>query len=118
MSSYAVEISNEDVNFIKACVLGVVRRAQAAMDQEEAFKTTQAAGLAVTHLNRGEMTTHDVMYINTCVAKTVDLLRVDRGLTESQKRDIRQQADSIRNKLAGVGVERIQTLNDKTILDA
>jgi hypothetical protein len=109
---YAIELTMNEIAFIKACVLGVIRRFQASTAEEkEKIKLTAAAAECITRLNEARMDTTDVMFINTCLQKTSDYLVTDKGLLPLQKVEARQTCETIQNKLAGDGVPRSHIVN-------
>lgn len=104
--AYRTEITQDDIAFIQASVLGTVRRAQEAMSVPKAVNITTQAAEVITRLNAGNITVHHVMFINTCIQKTIDLLRNDGYLSKEQRLIAIQTGERIQNKLAGVGKER------------
>jgi hypothetical protein len=104
--AYKVELSSDDIAYIKAAVLCTVRLSQESMSVQKAVDITNAAATAIQRLNESRLDTTHVMFINTCIQKTRDLLLKDVILPRAECDAARRQGESIQNKLAGVGVDR------------
>jgi DNA polymerase/3'-5' exonuclease PolX len=103
---YTIELEPSDITFIKACVLGTVRRAQETMKEPDAVAITNAATDVITRLNEARLTHIDVRFINVSIEKTRDYLLTDMSLPKSQRDAGRALGEQIQNKLAGVGKSR------------
>lgn len=103
---YRVEITADDLLYIKACIAEAVRRlCDGAKDEQEKIDTTLVFANLVTRLNEARLNTRDVMVINTCIQKTRDLLLNERRVPPREVEQLRKQGEQIQNKLAGLGGE-------------
>lgn len=74
-----VEISPVDHTLIIAAITGCVRRMteNSRNTDRDAINFVTASAETISRLNSGRMDNGDVRFINTCIQKTVDLLRTD-----------------------------------------
>jgi hypothetical protein len=93
-----VELSRQDIAFIQACIIGMVRRAQESMPEKLAIQTTAAAAETISRLNHGSIDLRDVDFICLCIKKTCDLLHKDRVLSKGQIAFTRQLGSEIQEK--------------------
>ena len=94
----AVDLTPFDIQFVQACILGIIRRAQQTMPEKQAIQTTTAAAETISRLNHGSIDSGDVDFICLCIKKTVDLLQTDRGLSSGQRAMTRTKGLEIQEK--------------------
>src|SRR5271155_6028452 len=112
IAMYQVEITSDDIMYIKACILECKTRFDAQSersikDNERAVNFSLVAANVVTRLNEARMDTRDVMFINTCIEKVRSLMGNEARISREEREQIRAQGELIQNKLAGLGKERM-----------
>lgn len=101
--SYRVDLTADEIAFIKACVAGVVRRIQKGATEQDAINTTTAAAGVVTRLNEARINHRDVMFLCVCVQKTQEHLRRDVVLPRAQSDVAQTLCHQLIRKLEGSG---------------
>jgi hypothetical protein len=94
----AIELGAFDIQFIQACIVGMVRRAQERMPERQAIQTTTAAAETISRLNSAAINTQDVDFICLCIKKTIDCLETDFRMPAAAKKMTREKGIEIQNK--------------------
>lgn len=94
----ALELSAFDIQFIQACIVGMVRRAQQKMPEKQAIQTTTAAAETISRLNEAQISHQDVDFICLCIKKTLDCLDTDFRMPLQAKRMTREKGIELQNK--------------------
>jgi hypothetical protein len=98
MPPRGIDLSPFDIQFIQACILGVVRRAQQQMPERDAIRFTTAMAETVSRLNTASINEQDVDVICLSIKKTVDLLQTDRGMPMRARELTRMKGHEIQEK--------------------
>jgi hypothetical protein len=101
--SYRVDLTADEIAFIKASVAGVVKRTQERAHEQEAINLTVAAAGAVTRLNEARINHRDVMFLCVCIKKTQEHLRGCVELSTSQNDVAQTLCHQLIRKLEGSG---------------
>jgi hypothetical protein len=98
MLHQAVELSQEEIQFIQACVLTMVRQAQAKMPERDAIRTTTAAAETISRLNHGSIDARDVDFICLAIKKTIDSLPKNNMLKQAVRDMVRRRGEELQQK--------------------
>jgi hypothetical protein len=98
MTMNNIELSAFDIQFIQACIIGMVRRAQQQMPEKQAIQTTTAAAETISRLNAASIDRRDVDFICLCITKTMDCLDTDFRMPLHAKRRSREKGIEIQQK--------------------
>ncbi len=98
-SEYTAEITPDEHQLIRACILMSSRLVQEKETEERAVALINTLANALSGLNHGALTSNDVDTICASLEAMIRLMRFDKGIPKDQRTAAMNQSSLIQSKL-------------------